>query len=79
MNLKYFHDFEGNEDYPLPYVLVYRGRESELMDVSLHCKMFCHNEWTAGLMQQVDQRNWTQSFHFAKKSDAMFCKLKHDV
>lgn len=79
MILKYFHDFEGNPDYQLPYVLVYRGRESELMDISFHCKLFCQDEWTAGLMQQVDLHHWTQSFHFKRKADAAFCKLKHEV
>lgn len=79
MKLKHFHDFEGDSNYPLPYVLVYRGRESELMDIGMHCRFYCKDIYVAGEMQQSERDVWLQSFHFAKKSDAMFCKLRHDV
>lgn len=80
MNLKHFHDFTNRDDYPLPFVLVYRGHEHELMDIGLHCKMYCKTgEFVAMDMMQVSLRDWVQSFHFLHKSDAMFCKLRHDV
>jgi hypothetical protein len=79
MNLKYQHDFTGDEDYPLPYVLVYRGTVTELMDVAIHCRTYCQGEYAMMDMIQTEERMWGQSFHFLKKSDAMFCKLRHEV
>lgn len=79
MILKEFHDFEGDPAYPLPYILVYRGSESELMDVGLHCRLYCKGQYQAGPFIEIERRGWVQSFHFFSKSDAMFCKLCHDV
>lgn len=79
MILKYQHDFSDDPHRQLPYVLVYRGRQSELMDVGMHCHIYCKDRFVAMDMQQADRDNWLQSFHFLKKSDAMFCKLRHDV
>ena len=79
MKLKHFHDFADDDRYPLPYVLVYRGTEPELMDVGVHCKMYVKGQFSASELMQVDNREWIQTFHFEKKAEAMFCKLCNDV
>lgn len=80
MKLKYFHDFAGDAHYQLPYVLVYDGLQHELMDVGIHCRIYCKADaYVAAEMQQLDHREFRQSFHFLNKQDAMFCKLRHAV
>ena len=79
MKLVVYHDFEGNSNYQLPYVLGYNGLQHELMDVAIHCKLYCKGAYVAAEMFQLSDRSWQQFFHFISKSDAMLCKLRHDV
>lgn len=79
MKLAFYHDFEGKPHYELPHVLVYDGTESELMDIAMHCRIYCKDSYVASEMMQASNKEYRQSFHFLKKSDAMFCKLRHDV
>ena len=79
LQLKYYHDFTGNSDYELPYVLVYRGFEVDLMDIGLHLHKFCKDPYVEGLMTMVSTKNgrhiFTQPFHFKSKADAALCRL----
>jgi hypothetical protein len=78
MKLKYYHDFTGKEEYPLPFVLVYRGTLLELAYVKHWCMDHLEDKtWTAGEVMQVDDQNWSCSFHFIEKSSALWCRMSH--
>lgn len=79
MKLAFYHDFTGQEHYELPYVLGYDGMQHELMDIGIHCRIYCKESYVASEMMQLSNREFRQTFHFLTKADAMLCKLRHDV